>query len=76
MSDIPEHRYLNEKYNFGLILPESTPEALAEAIIKLYSDKDLYDQLVSNSKKMSQEINWENEFGKLVKAEKEMMDTH
>lgn len=76
MSDIPEHRYLNEKYNFGLILPDSTPEDLAEAIIKLYSDKTLYDQLVSNSKKMSQEINWENEFGKLIRAEKDMVDIH
>ena len=75
MSDIPEHRYLNEKYNFGLILPDNTPKSLAEAVVKLYLDKKLYDQLAENSKKLSQEINWENEFGKLIRVEKQMMDT-
>lgn len=70
MSDIPEHRYLNEKYNFGLILPKNTPEALAEAVIKLYTDKELYDRCVANAKKLSDEVNWENEFGKLITFER------
>lgn len=69
MSDIPEHRYLNEQYHFGLILSENTPHALAEAIKKLYADHTLYEELAANSRKMSQEINWENEFGKLIHAE-------
>ena len=69
MSDIPEHRYLNEQYHFGLILSENTPHALAEAIKKLYADHTLYEELAANSRKMSQEINWENEFGKLIQAE-------
>ena len=33
MSDIPEHRYLNEKYHFGLILPDNTPQSLADAVL-------------------------------------------
>lgn len=73
MSDIPEHRYLNEQYHFGLILSENTPHALAEAIKKLYTDRTLYEELAANSRKMSQEINWENEFGKLIQAEEAMM---
>ncbi len=52
MSDIPEHRYLNEKYNFGLILPDNTPKSLAEAVVKLYLDKRLYDQLADKLKEI------------------------
>lgn len=74
MSDIPEHRYLNEKYNFGLIISENTPKALADAAIKLYRDEELYNALSENSKKMSQDLNWENEFGKLIAAEKQAME--
>lgn len=75
MSDIPEHRYLNDKYNFGLIIPENTPGALADAAIKLYLDKDLYNKLSENAKLMSQELNWENEFQKLINAEKNIIKT-
>lgn len=72
MSDIPEHRYLNGKYGFGVILEEDTPKALAAAIRTLYEDDVLYRSCVAGSWKMSQEINWENEFGKLIEKEKEL----
>lgn len=70
MSDIPEHRYLNEKYQFGIIIPENTPEALASAVRRLYSEKELYRQCAGNARKLSEQINWENEFGALLEAEK------
>ena len=70
MSDIPEHRYLNEKYKFGIIISENTPEKLAQAIIKLYTDKEFYNQCVSNARQLSEEINWENEFERLIKFER------
>lgn len=73
MSDIPEHRYLNDKYNFGLIIPENTPRALADAIIKIYSDSELYNTLSANAARLSKEINWENEFGKLIGKELQMI---
>lgn len=73
MSDIPEHRYLNNKYNFGLIISENTPEALGDAIIKIHGDSELYNTLSANAARMSNEINWENEFGKLIEAEKNML---
>ena len=71
MSDIPEHRYLNDKYQFGIIIHENTPEAFAEAVIKLYTDKEFYNKCAENAKKLSDEINWENEFSKLIHFEKE-----
>ena len=76
MSDIPEHRYLNEKYNFGIILEEDTPECFANAAIKLYQDKDMYQELSKNAKAMSEAVNWENEFGELIKKETEMLETN
>ena len=74
MSDIPEHRYLNEKYQFGLIIPDNTPKSLADAVMRLYQDRDLYQKLVENAKRMSQEVNWENEFAKLIDFEKAMLE--
>ena len=69
MSDIPEHRLLNEKYNFGLIMKEITAESLAECIKEIYSDQKLYQQLSESALSMSREMNWENEFAKLIEAE-------
>lgn len=72
MSDIPEHRYLNDKYQFGIIIPENTPKAFADAVIKLYTDSDFYNKCAANAKKLSDEVNWENEFGKLIEFEREI----
>jgi len=73
MSDIPEHRYLNDKYDFGIIIPENTPEAFAEAVIRLYKDHELYDRLSKNALTLSEKVNWENEFKRLLDAEREML---
>ena len=73
MSDIPEHRYLNDKYDFGIIIPENSPEAFAEAVIQLYKDHKLYDRLSKNALKLSEKVNWENEFEILLEAEREML---
>lgn len=73
MSDIEEHRYLNEKYHFGIILEENTPDCLANAVRKLYTDKELYVVCSQNAKKMSKELNWETEFRKLIAYEKGLM---
>ncbi len=74
MSDIPEHRYLNEKYAFGIVLPENTPEAFSEAVVKLYTDKAFYDACAANARRLSEEINWETEFNRLITLEQDWMD--
>lgn len=73
MSDIPEHRYLNDKYGIGIVLRENTAECLAEAVRKFYNDRELYDRCVAGVEKMSMEVTWENEFKKLIDAEKKMV---
>ena len=71
MSDIPEHRYLNGKYKFGIVIPENTPEEFAKAAIKLYTDKKFYKECVFNARKLSEDINWENEFNRLIEFEQQ-----
>lgn len=73
MSDIPEHRYLNGKYNFGIILKENTPEALKNATLLLYNDKELYKTYSENATIAVNELNWETEFKKLIDAEINLM---
>lgn len=74
MSDIPEHRYLNSKYHFGLILSDDSSKSIADAVIRLYKDPELYRQLSANAKHMSQEVNWENEFRKLINIERKLLE--
>lgn len=73
MSDIPEHRYLNEKYNFGIILKENTPEALRDAATLLYNDQELYNMYSNNAITTINELNWETEFKKLIDFEISLM---
>lgn len=73
MSDIPEHRYLNEKYQFGIIIKENTPKAFAKAVITLYTDKEFYTKCVENAIKLSNEVNWETEFDRLIVFERELV---
>ena len=72
MSDIPEHRYLNEKYGFGIVIPENTPEEFAKAVIKLYTDRELYEKCAANARVLSDEVNWEKEFERLIEFEREV----
>lgn len=74
MSDVPEHRYLNEKYKFGLILKDNTPECLTEAILKFYKDKDFYSQMESSARKMRESINWNSEAKKLFEIYRSCKD--
>ncbi len=73
MSDIPEHRYLNEKYQFGIVMEDNSPETFAKAVVRLYTDKEFYEQCARGAQKMSNEVNWETEFARLIQAEKEML---
>ena len=73
LSDIPEHRYLNEKYEFGLILKENTPQAFAQAVASLYENKALYNRLANNALKLTREVHWEREFQRLIQREKELV---
>ena len=72
MSDIPEHRYLNEKYGIGVIMKENTPACFAQAVKKMYRDREFYDACAKGARRMSDEVNWENEFSKLIEIERSL----
>lgn len=74
MSDIPEHRYLNEKYRFGIVIPENTPQEFANAVLKLYTDPVFYNECVQGAKRLTEEVNWECEFNRLIEMERSWMD--
>lgn len=67
LSDVPEHRYLNEKYHFGIILDDVSPEKIAEAIVFLKENPDEYERMSTNAMKMFEELNWETESRKLLR---------
>lgn len=70
MSDIPEHRYLNDQYHFGIVLKSDKPQDIADAIRQLHDDSDLYRKCKENAQKLSEEVNWEAEFARLIEFEK------
>lgn len=74
MSDIPEHRYLNDKYHFGVVIPQNTPEVLAKAVLQLYQDRTLYETLSKNACRMAEDLAWEKDFGRLIDAERKMVE--
>lgn len=66
LSDVPEHRFLNDKYHFAIIVSEVSPQSIADAILTLKNNADLYNTLAANAMRMAQEMNWENESLKLL----------
>lgn len=74
MSDIPEHRYLNGKYNFGIVLEENTPECFAKAVGELYRNREFYESCAAGSRKLTEELNWEREFERLLTLERKLIE--
>lgn len=68
LSGVREHRYLVEKYGIGIIIDEVEPKLIAEAIMKLYNDSALYEQLRNNVLNAAKIFKWETEGMKLVKG--------
>lgn len=66
MSDIPEHRYLNDKYQFGIVVENNRQEAFVQAVLRLYTDKAFYAQCSENAVRMTREIVWENQFAPVI----------
>ncbi|ARB76794.1 MULTISPECIES: glycosyltransferase [Staphylococcus] len=65
LSPVKEHYYLNDKYNFGIVIDDVTPEKIAEAVNKLATDDKLYHELRQNAIKASKILSWQNESEKL-----------
>ncbi len=66
MSDIPEHRYLNDQYHFGVIIENNEQRAFEQAVLHLYKDKEFYKQCRCNAIKLATDISWEMQFAPLI----------
>lgn len=75
MSDIPEHRLLNDKYNFGIILKDNTDTEINKAIEILYENKELYELMSLNAIKLSYDMCWESQFNKLINFQKKKLNS-
>lgn len=65
LSPVEEHYYLNNKYEFGIVIDKVTPQNIAEAVQTLLNNQSLYNRLSHNAIKASKELNWQNEGEKL-----------
>lgn len=71
LSPVKEHIFLNEKYNFGIVLNEVNQENIACAILSLYQDQERYNKLKYNAIQASKILTWQKESKKLIEAYKE-----
>lgn len=62
MSDIPEHRYLNDRYQFGIIIEGNSQESFENAVFRFYTDKAFYGLCSKNAIKFATEVSWEKQF--------------
>lgn len=72
LSDVPEHRYLNDKFGAGIILEDVTPEKIADAINNVYRNPELFKSLSDGVDVMEKEMTWEKESEKLLDIYKEI----
>ena len=70
MSDIPEHRRLNEQYKFGIIIENNEQKSFEEAVLRLYKDREFYDACVVGAARLTESVNWEQEFARLIELER------
>ncbi len=71
--DLPEMGKIVREYDIGLLVNEDDEKRVAEAVLKLWKDKSLYDRLKGNMAKAKEELCWEKESLILKKAIREMV---
>ena len=56
----------------GCPMAEQMDKDMIEAVKKMYRDREFYDACAKGSRRMSDEVNWENEFSKLIEIERSL----
>ncbi|STY75982.1 putative glycosyl transferase [Macrococcoides caseolyticum] len=65
LSPVKEHIYLNNQYNFGLVIKDVKPSHIADAINQMKTDKELYNNFKKNAEAAAEIFTWQNESKKL-----------
>lgn len=66
--DLPEMGAIIRQYDIGLLVKENDAKGVADAVLKLREDKELYSRLQRNMDKAKEELCWEKESLKLKAA--------
>lgn len=70
---IPEVKQIIDEYDCGIAIKDTSPEALANVITKLFDDPARYNELKSNTAKAAKNLCWEKEEGKLIEIYREFL---
>ncbi len=62
----PLYQAINDKHHFALLIPDTHPLTIGDALNKLLEDNVLYKGLRQNCLEARKELNWQNESKKLV----------
>ena len=73
-SDYPDLKSILEGYGVGLAVNSSSAETIAEAVIRMRDDRELYARFKANLVKAKEELCWENEKTPLYEAYKEIIN--
>jgi glycosyltransferase involved in cell wall biosynthesis len=72
-TNLPEIRKIVQQFNFGLIVPHSNTDFLAQAIRQLVTDVNFRQKLCENAIQARLKFNWEEQENKLVTLYKEVL---
>ena len=64
--NFPEYQQLNQEYSIGILVNDLKEVTLVEAIHKLTTDHDLYQQLHQNCIQAAAELSWQQEEKRLI----------
>ena len=64
--DFPEYQALNQQHEVALLISDTQPQTIAEALNKLLLDHVLYERLRNNCLEARKEWNWETEETHLI----------
>lgn len=72
-SDLPEMKYLMEKYKIGLTCRPENVQEIYRCVMRMYNDQALYRECRQNMKAAKAELCWENEKKILKRAYREVL---
>lgn len=59
--DYPSYRKINDEYEIALLIPDTKEETIAEGLLRLLNDKELYERLKANCRQAAAILNWQEE---------------
>lgn len=64
--NFPEYKAINDQYNIALMIDDTNEQTIANALNRLLSDENLYEQLKQNCVIAREQLNWQQEEKRLI----------